>query len=83
MGPVGEHGRGSFTMDFNRWMKEALELEIRSLREFYEWKLGGEIMSWETPKVMPSKTLEMSVCFYRFPAFGVHKRTLLSKVLRE
>jgi hypothetical protein len=81
MGPVWKHRRGSFTRDFNRWMKGALELVILSLREFYEGKLGGELLYWETPKVIPSKTLEMGVCFHRFPAFGVHERTLYSKVV--
>jgi hypothetical protein len=40
MGPVGERESGFFTMDFNRWVKVALELELRSLREFFEGNLG-------------------------------------------
>ena len=40
MCPVGKRGRGSFTMDFNRWVKVALELQLRSLREFCDGNLG-------------------------------------------
>jgi hypothetical protein len=39
MGPGGECERGSFTVDFNRWVKVALELELRTLKEFCEGNL--------------------------------------------
>jgi hypothetical protein len=58
-----------------------LELEIRSLRELCERKLGEVLLYWETTKDMPSETLEIGVCFHRGPAFGVHEGTLLSKIL--
>jgi hypothetical protein len=32
--------KGLFTMDFNRWVKVALELELRSLREFCDGNVG-------------------------------------------
>jgi hypothetical protein len=43
MGLVGEHGRGSITRDFDRWMKGALEVELLSLREFCEGNLEGRL----------------------------------------
>jgi hypothetical protein len=46
MGPVREHGRAFFTRDFNRWIKGALELELRSLREFCEGNLVGGLLYW-------------------------------------
>ena len=33
------------------------------------WKPGGGLLYWENPKEMPSKTLEIGVCFLRGPAF--------------
>jgi len=38
---------GSSTADFERWLKEALELECPSLWELCEGKLEGGLPSWE------------------------------------
>ena len=40
-GPAGE--RGSFTRDFERWMKGALEVGRLSLRELCEGNLEGGV----------------------------------------
>jgi hypothetical protein len=39
---------------------------------------GGRGQLLGTPKDMPSKALEMGVCFHRGPIFGEHGRKLLS-----
>jgi hypothetical protein len=35
---------GPFTTDFDRWMSGALEVELLSLREFYEGNLEGALL---------------------------------------
>jgi hypothetical protein len=43
-----------------------------SPRELYEGNLEGEILNWEPPKDILSKTLEMDVTFHRGLVFGEH-----------
>jgi len=38
---------------------------------------GGRALLLGTPKDMLSRTLEMGVCFYRYPSFGEHGGILL------
>jgi len=40
-GPLGEHGRGSFTGNFEKRMKGAIEVERLSMRELCEGSLEG------------------------------------------
>ena len=39
--PMGNLEGGSFTRDFERWMKVAVEVEHLSLRALFEGNLGG------------------------------------------
>jgi hypothetical protein len=43
---MGNLEGGSFTRDFERWMKEALEVERLSLRELCEGNLEGGLLYW-------------------------------------
>jgi len=40
-GSVGQNGVGSSTGDFEKWLKEALEVQLLSLWELCEGKLEG------------------------------------------
>ena len=44
--PLGNLEGGSFTRDFERWMKGALEVEHLSPRELYEGNLEGGLRYW-------------------------------------
>jgi hypothetical protein len=43
---MGNLEGGSFTRDFERWMKGALEVERLSLRELYEGNLEEGLFYW-------------------------------------
>jgi hypothetical protein len=45
-GSVGQNGVGSSTGDFERWLKEALEVEHLALWELCEGNLEGGLPSW-------------------------------------
>jgi len=71
---LGNLEGGSFTRDFERWMKGALEAQRLSPRELCEGNLEGGLLYWGPL----SKALEIGVCFHRVSAFGEHAGTLLS-----
>ena len=50
-GPVGEPGMGSSTRDFERWMKEALEMELFSLKRLSAEGLWGGLLYWGPWKI--------------------------------
>jgi len=50
-GPAGESGRGSFTRDFERWMKGILKVERLSARAFCVGNLEWGVLYWGYRKV--------------------------------
>jgi hypothetical protein len=58
---------GSFTRDFERWMKRALEVECFSLRELCEVNLEVGFFT-EDPGGYVEKALEMGISHHRGPA---------------
>ena len=80
--PLGNLEGGSFTRDFERWMKEGSGkgacLRGSSMRE-----PGGRAPLLGNLKGIVSKSLERDACFHRGPDFGEHGGTLLSWSLWE
>jgi hypothetical protein len=78
MCPVGERGSGSFTIDFNRWVKVALELELRSLKEFCKGNLWEGYSIGKPLKKCQVRLLKWSSVSIGAPLFWKHDGILLS-----
>ena len=68
MAPLGNLEVGSFTRDFERWMKGALEVERLSLRELCEGNLegvGAPLLG--TLEEVKRKALEMGISLHSSP----------------
>jgi len=78
MCPVVERGRGSFTTDFNRWVKVTIELELRSMKEFCDGNLGEGYSTGKTRRKCQVRLLKWASVSIGALLFWKHDGTLLS-----
>ena len=77
---AGQPGVGSSTMDYDRWLKGALEVERLSLWELCEGKLEGGLAGDPERYVLEEKALETSISLHMGPT-GEHGRGLTNQRL--